>query len=215
MPQLALPAHRGQHHGTAAALPILTPRHTCPCTDPLASAPGTTGQTPVASSATAQADGSVESSSNTTSASNSTSTNTTQDVVPEKTASFDLDNSTRAQLDLPTVAYDAANGTVNYTIGVDMKTDGGKTRLALRFPYHTTMFYDPVTSFVDVADAETAGGTYVAISSQAPGGSTSGTGTTSTTGGNTSAKNGAAAGAAAGSLLLGGLGAAALLLLGL
>jgi hypothetical protein len=144
------------------------------------------------------------------------SSNDTSEAEPfEKTASFELDNSTRAQMDLPTVAYDSAAGTTNYTIGVEMKTDGGKTRLALRFPYHISMFYDPVTSFVDVAEPLASSDTVVAISAPAPAGSTgSGSSGSNSTGGTTAAKNGAAGAVGVRGVLLAGLGAAALFMLG-
>jgi hypothetical protein len=115
-------------------------------------------------------------------------------------------------MDLPTVAYDSPTGTINYTIGVEMKTDGGKTRLALRFPYHTSMFYDPVTSFVEVTDAETSGGN-IAVASGVDA-TASGSSSNSSTSGTTTAKNGASGAPAVRGLLLGGLGAAMLFMLG-
>lgn len=118
---------------------------------------------------------------------------------PEKRASFDLGNSIQAQVDLPTYAFDAVDGAVNYTVGVDLKVEGGKTKVALSFPAHTTLFYDPTTAFVDTSSSTSTDGTIVAYNS-------SGTTTTTTT----TAKNSAAASGAAWSLWLAALGAALL-----
>ncbi len=87
------------------------------------------------------------------------------------------------------LALPCRSGTTNYTVGVDLKTDGGRTRVVLTFPYHTTMYYDPTASF-DSADGSSAG----TITS------TSSTSTTAAT----AAKNGAAGKHAGWGLLLGG-----------
>jgi hypothetical protein len=89
------------------------------------------------------------------------------------------------------------SGSTNYTVGVDLKTDGGRTRVVLTFPHHTTLYYDPTASFQsDGSIAST---------------STTTTGTSSAT--TTAARNGAAGKrASAWGLVMGAAGAALLVL---
>ncbi len=52
-------------------------------------------------------------------------------------------------LDFPVTAYDSVNGSVNYTVSVDLTAEGGKTKMVLRFPYARSIYYDPTTIFAD------------------------------------------------------------------
>lgn len=58
-------------------------------------------------------------------------------------------------LDFPVTAYDSVSGSINYTVGVDLKAEGGKTKMVLTFPYARTIYYDPTTTFDSTATTTT------------------------------------------------------------
>ncbi len=95
-----------------------------------------------------QSDGSTTTSATTTT-STTTANTSGKDRKRQKQASFSLGGSA-AVLDFPVTAYDSVQGNTNYTVGVELKAEGGKTKMVLTFPYARTIYYDPTTTF-DIA----------------------------------------------------------------
>jgi hypothetical protein len=80
----------------------------------------------------------------TTTTTSSTSTSSKR----EKRAAFSLGGATLATLDFPTFGFDSVDGTQNFTVGVDLRSEGSKTKIVLTFPGSaSSIYYDPTTSF--------------------------------------------------------------------